>query len=529
MSTTWVGTARLGRTALRRDRVLVGTWLLVLVAVCYASAAATVSLYPSDSDRVSAAAAINASPAVVALYGPVVDAHSLGELSMTKMTVLYAVFVALLFLVIVRRHTRTEEESGQAELLGGTAIGRDAPLLAAVAAAAVIAFVLGMLAALVDVAGGLPLVGSLAFGASWVGIGLVATGLTAVACQLSASSRTCAAIAAGALGVLFLVRAVGDTTGPWLSWLSPFGWGTKLHAWSGTRWWVLLLYVAAFVALVALAQVLRGRRDLGSGMLAPRPGPETGSPRLADAVALSIRLHGPMLLGWTVALVVMGIVLGSMAPNIGSMLDSSAARDMMARLGGQGALEDTLIAAELSMIAVVISCFAIAVVGHGGADEHDGRTEQVLATATSRSTMFAATLLVALIGASWLLLVSGVAAALGVGAASGDLGGTFGDIVPAALAQAPAVWLVTAIAVAAYAVRSRWAVLGWAFLVFFLTVGQLGELLRLPQKVIDLSPYVHVPKMPVESFAVGPSLLLTGLAATLLAASWLRYRSRDIG
>ena len=142
--------------------------------------------------------------------------------------------------------------------------------------------------------------------------------------------------------------------------------------------------------------------------------------------------------------------------------------------------------------------------GHGGADEHDGRTEQVLATATSRSTMFAATLVVALVGATWLLLVSGVAVALGVGTASGDPGGTFGDIVPAALAQAPAVWLVTAIAVAAYSWRSRWAVLGWAFLVLFLTLGQLGELLRLPQTVIDLSPYVHVPKMPVESFAAGP-------------------------
>ncbi len=333
-------------------------------------------------------------------------------------------------------------------------------LLAAVAGAAVVAVALGLLAALVDIAGGLPLVGSLAFGASWTGIGLVAAALTAVACQLSASSRTCAAIAGGALGVLFLVRAVGDTSASWLSWLSPFGWGTQLHAWADPRWWVLLLYGLAFVALVALAQVLRGRRDLGSGMLAARPGPETGSPRLSDAVALSIRLHGPMLLGWTVALAVLGLVLGSIAPNIGSMLDSPAARDMMTRLGGQGALEDTLVAAELSMIAVVVSCFGIAVVGHGGADEHDGRTEEVLATATSRSTMFAATLVVALVGASWLLLVSGVAVALGVGTASGDPGDTFGHLVPAALAQAPAVWLVTAIAVAAYSLRSRWAVLG---------------------------------------------------------------------
>jgi ABC-2 type transport system permease protein len=83
--------------------------------------------------------------------------------------------------------------------------------------------------------------------------------------------------------------------------------------------------------------------------------------------------------------------------------------------------------------------------------------------------------------------------------------------------------------VAAYSLRSRWAVLGWAFLVLFLTLGQLGELLQLPQAVIDLSPYVHVPKMPVDSFAAEPTLLLTGLAAVLLALSWLRFRARDIG
>ena len=49
---------------------------------------------------------------------------------------------------------------------------------------------------------------------------------------------------------------------------------------------------------------------------------------------------------------------------------------------------------------MVVTCFAIAVVDHGGSDEHDGRTEQVLATATSRSRSFAATLAVALGGAT---------------------------------------------------------------------------------------------------------------------------------
>ena len=47
--------------------------------------------------------------------------------------------------------------------------------------------------------------------------------------------------------------------------------------------------------------------------------------------------------------------------------------------------------------------------------------------------------------------------------------------------------------------------------------------------MIDLSPYVHVPKMPVESFAAGPTVVLTALAALLLALGWLRFRTRDIG
>ena len=62
-----------------------------------------------------AAQAINASPGIVALYGPILDVHSIGELAMTKMTVLYAVFVAIMMLFVVRRHTR----GGRGERTGG--------------------------------------------------------------------------------------------------------------------------------------------------------------------------------------------------------------------------------------------------------------------------------------------------------------------------------------------------------------------------------------------------------------------------
>lgn len=522
MTDTFTGSGRLARQALRRDRVIAGVWVLVLVATCYASAAATDTLYRTGAEQQSAAEAINNSPAVVALYGPILDVHSLGELAMTKMTVLYAVFVAILFVVLVRRHTRVEEEAGRAELIGGTVTGRNAALAAAVLEAALIAIVLGLLAGIGNIVAGLPVTGSLLFAASWAGVGLVAAGLAAVACQVSASARTCGAIAAAGLGVLYVVRAVGDTSVGWLSWLSPFGWSTQLRAWSDPRWWVLALYVVLFLALVGLAQGLRARRDLGAGILADRPGPAVGSPRLADAFALSVRVHRAALVTWSVAVGALGVVMGAIAPSIGNLLDSKSAREMIERIGGVGKLQETLVAAELSIAAIVISCFAITVVTHSGGDEHDGRTEQVLATAASRAGTFLGTAVVALVGVSWLLLVTGVMTALGFGS-------DFTRIGSAALAQAPAVWVVTTLALAFFAWRSAWSIAGWVVLAVFLVLGLIGELLRLPSWVIGLSPYTHVPQMPVAGFAPLPEAVLALIAAVLVAVAWLGYRDRDIG
>ena len=526
-----VGIRPLLRLAARRDRIMVPIWLAVLVMVCFASATSTTSLYSTEADRVKAAEAINASPGIVALYGPIVDVHSTGELAMTKMTVLYSVVVAIMLLFVIRRHTRLDEENGQTELISGTAITRDAPLAAAVTYGFAVSITLGILAAGVNVLGGLPAEGSLAFGASWAGIGLVATGITAVSCQLSASARTCAAIASSTIGALYVLRATGDTTdASWLSWLSPFGWNTQLHAYGDTRWWILLLYAATAVVLVGAAGFLSRHRDLGSGMLAPRPGPATGSPRLADAVALAFRVHTPMLVGWTAAVAVLGLVFGAISPSFDAF-DSQAIEDMLQRVGGAGAFRDTLLGAVVSVVALVITCFAVAVVGHGGSDEHDGRTEQVLAPATSRARAFLATLVVGFVGAAWLLLVTGVALALGVGNTGADEGGdhSFGRLVGSALAQAPAVWTVVALAVLCFAVRSQWAPLGWGVVVLFATLGQIGQLLGLPDWVLDLSPYTHAPRMPLEDFALGPAVLLSLIAAVLLAASWWSYRSRDIG
>jgi ABC-2 type transport system permease protein len=336
-------------------------------------------------------------------------------------------------------------------------------------------------------------------------------------------------VAAGVVAVLFGLRALGDTSSAgwlrWASWVSPFGWSTRLHAWSGPRAWVLLLDAGLALALVGAALALRSRRDLGSGLLHDRPGPATGSPRLADALALNVRVHATSLAVWTVACALLGALMAAIVPGVGSILDSDSARRLMERLGGAGALQETLVAALLSVGAVVITCFAATVVGHGGAEEADGRTEEVLATATTRSRAFAAVAVLALGGSAWLLLVTGLAMALG--SAGTDV--SAGAVLGAAVVQVPAVWVVAALALLVVSLRGDWGVAGWVLVVGFFLLGPLAELLQLPGWVAGLSPYSHVPKVPAQTFHVTPELVLTLLATLLLIAAWWRYRERDIG
>lgn len=417
------------------------------------------------------------------------------------------------------RHLRRNRV--RAELVGATALGADAPVAAALAEAVLASLAVGVLAAAGNVASGLPVVGSVLFGASWTGIGLVGAGIALLAAQVSGSARTVGFIASATIGALYLVRAVGDTSAEWLSWLSPFGWGTRLSAWSEPRWWVLLPYPLLAVGLAGPALALRRRRDLGAGVLPDRPGPASGSPRLRDAVVLAWRNQQTPLVGWTIGIAVMGVLMGSIVPSIGSLLDSDGARAVIEAIGGIGVLQDALLFAMASVIAVVITCFGIAAITRAAGDEHDGRTETVLATATTRDRVLPAVGGLALVGTTWLLLVSGVATAIGRGDGVAAIG--------ASLVQAPAVWLVLGLWLVLLTLRSRWAIAGWALVAVFVTLGQVGESLRLPEWLISLSTYHHVPRYPAEALAWRPELVMTALAGVAVLVAWLRFRSRDIG
>jgi len=60
-------------------------------------------------------------------------------------------------------------------------------------------------------------------------------------------------------------------------------------------------------------------------------------------------------------------------------------------------------------------------------------------------------------------------------------------------------------------------------------IGLFAQLLNLPDWVVDISPFQHVPAMPADDFELGPLLALTGVAAALAIVGVAGFRRRDAG
>ncbi|MGN9811518.1 ABC transporter permease [Micromonospora sp. BQ11] len=534
------GTGRLARLALRRDRIRLALWVLGTPLLGLALAASVTGVYPDDESRLGYARTAASSVVARAFNGTIVG-PDLGAVVVAETYVTLAVLAALLSTFAVVRHTRQNEETGRAELLGAAVVGRYALLAAALLVVVGANVVTAALLAVGFVASGLPVAGSVAAALAIGGVGVAFTAVAAVTAQLSVTSRGANALAAAAVGVAFALRAAGDVLGrqtddglrvqsAWPSWLSPFGWGNQVRAFGGERWWVLALPVALLVAGVALAVLLAGRRDLGAGLFAARRGPARAAPGLLSPAGLLWRLHRGALLGWAVAVAVLGFSMGVAADEVNDMIgENPAAAEAIAQLGGGADLVDAFLAAMLGLFALTIGAYVVQALLRTRNDETDGLLEAILAAAVDRVRWLATQVLGAILGAAALLLLAGATLGLGYGVVAGDPLGRTASLGGAALLRLPALLVVAGVVTLLVGLAPRWSVaLSWSALIGFLLLGQLGAVLDLPQAALDLSPYTHVPSVPAVDPTVLPLAALTGVAMLLLAAGVTGFRHRDV-
>jgi ABC-2 type transport system permease protein len=523
----FTGTHGMLRLYLRRDRIILPLWVLLLsIPLGTVYVGSIEKIYPDQAERAAFAASIMASPAQRALYGQIYN-DSLGATGIWKAG-MFHLLIAVAVILTVIRHTRADEETGRAELLDSTAVGRYASLTAALLLSFGASLATGVLGAAGLLGTSVPSDGSLAFGAALACSGLVFTAVAAVAAQLSASARVARGSAFATLATAFTLRAVGDAGSGALSWLSPLGWSLQVRPYAGDRWWVLVLHLATTVLLTALAYRLLAGRDVGAGLIAERPGPAAATPLLRNAFGLAWRLDRGALLVWAVGLCLYGLLIGSVVHGIGGELGADTARDIVVRMGGTSALEQAFVAVAFCMLGMIAAAFAISLTLRLHQEEAGQRAETLLSGTVSRSRWLTGHLAIALIGSAVAILIAGVAAGLTYGIAAHDVDGKLCMALGTAAVQLPAMWLPAAVTVALFGIAPRLSPVSWGVLVGFIALYLIGSLSGFPQWVLDAEPFAHIPRVTGGAFTPVPLLWLLVIDAALIALGMDAFRRRDL-
>jgi ABC-2 type transport system permease protein len=480
-----------------------------------------------------------ASTPALRIFG-VASGASEGATTMIRGYLLLAVLAALISALTVVRHTRQNEETGRAELVGAAVVGRYAGLAAAlivtVGANVALAGALG----LAGIVTGQPAAGSFTVGMAVGALGVVFAGVAAVTVQLSSTTRGASGLAAAALGLAFVLSGVGnmlgliDPTGvrlvsAWPAWLSPMGWGQQMRPFGGDNWWPLGLFALAFVVLVGAASLLATRRDVGSSIFTERRGHAEAAPGLGSPFGLVWRLQRGALLGWGAGLLGFGLVFGAIIDEMKDIRGAGA--EWYARMGGSEQIIDSYRASIIQMAGMAVAIYAVQILLRMRTEEADGRLEPVLAAAVTRPRWLLANLLNAGLGAVALLLVFAASMGLAAGAVLGEIPAQLRALLGAGLVQLPAILLIASAVIVVTALLPRAAgVLSWALLLLSILLGPLfgAATLQLPAWAQDISAFTHTPKLPAADLTVLPVLSLIALSAALVAAGLGVFRYRNL-
>ncbi|WZY01277.1 ABC-2 transporter permease [Bacillus sp. FSL W7-1360] len=524
-------TGRLMRFILRRDRLRIPIWLVSIIAITFLTASSLAQLYPSDEERQTIAETMN-NPAMIAMVGPGygLDHYTEGAMMAHQMLLFTAVVVAIMNILLVARHTRTEEEEGRTELLRSLPVGR----LANVSATLIV-----LLLTNIALASGVSLsllslqIDSIDAAGSWIyGSALGATGfffaaVTIIFAQLCESGRGTIGLPFAFLGAAFLLRAVGDVSNETLSLFSPLGWTVAVEAFVTNHWWPIFLLGGTAIVFAALALTLYTTRDFQAGFFPTRRGRRTASHCLSGPFGLAFKLQRTAMISWFIGLLILGVSYGSIFGDLESFFESNEMISELLPITSEFSLSESFLAKIMSLIAIFSTIPGILLATKLKSEENQARNEPLLTHAISRLKLMATYSTLGLVGSIVMLGAATFGLVISMQAVVEDPM-TVGSVIQAAAVYIPAMWIVIAVTIGVIGFRPQFSWLIWLYLGFSFFVIYLGDLLSVPEWIQSLSPFGHVPQVPIEDVSLISTLILSAICIVLITAGHIAYRKRDL-
>ncbi|MCE5214819.1 MAG: hypothetical protein LLF83_08890 [Methanobacterium sp.] len=526
----FAGTLTMIRLNLRRDKFIIPFFIIFMALLVAFVAASFINLYSDETLRIAFYLQMKNNPTVVSLLGSVLD-PSIGGLTAWRVGFPASLFMGLISVFLMVRHTRSEERKGRLELINSTKVGRHAVLSAALIITFGVNLIIAVAMGLALMTQGLNAYSSLVLGMSLAVFGCLFASLTGLAVQLTESSGDARYIMTGILVGFFIVRVLGWDDGDyaWVSWFSPYGWVHHIGPFAGNEIWIFGIFLALTVLLTLLAYWLSSLRDLGSGIITQRPGPARALKSLHNPLALAWRLQRGMLLFWIIIFVLMGVMLGFTAQTITNMVNSNPQFiNLVLLLGGKAGLIDSYFSMMLALLGEVFAFYAILATLKLQSQESNKLSEMVLTNSVSRSHWAISNLIFAILAPALVLIVFALSIGLSYGLITGDLNDVTIRILGAALMYLPAIWLFTGISMVLFGLKPRIASLSWVALAVIIVIDLLGEFFDINQWILNISPFTQVPQLLAGDTIEAPLILILVIAALLIIIGILGYQRRDI-
>ncbi|WP_139785566.1 ABC transporter permease [Cytobacillus gottheilii] len=516
---------------LKRDRFVIPIWIMGILFFTYSVAAVFPDLYQTAEERQSIAATMN-NPAIIAMVGPGygLDDYTPGAMMAHQMLLFTSIAAAIMSILLVTRHLRADEEEGRLELIRSFQVGRlansSASFIVLLLVNIVLALIIGFGLAVMKIES-MDLEGSVLYGTAIGAGGFMFAMLTAIFNQLTQNARSALGLSFSALGIFYLIRAIGDIDLSVLSWFSPFGYVTGTKVFVENDW--LPLCAAAGIGLIlgAAAFYLQFIRDLGTGFLPAKKGREKANKLLLSSLGLTFRLQRTGFICWIGGMFILGISYGAVLGDLESFFqDVDLMKNMLVPIEGYTLTEQFLpmllsVMAMIGTIPVLMSILKLA------GEEKSGRAESIYSLSISRNRYLWSYIILALISAFFMLS----AMAIGLwSAAAAVMVEPFqlSQVLKGAFAFLPALFVMTSISILLVGISSKYGALIWIYLLYSFVVVYLGNLLQFPDWMSKLSPYGYIPKIPVENINYSAATMMTIIAALIMIAGSFLYSRRDI-
>ena len=468
---------------------------------------------------------------MIAMVGPAdINNYTLGVMTAHQMLLFTAIVIGLMSILLVTRHTRGDEENGRIELIRSLPVGRlstlNATLLVYSIVNILLAFIIGFGLYALNIES-MNLEGSLLYGAALGATGIFFAGITAVFAQVSESSRGTIGFSIAFLLIAYIVRGIGDVSNEALSWISPLGWITRTEAYGTNNWWPIVLMFCVSVILFIIANYLNAIRDLEAGLLPAKPGKKHASAFLQNPVGLGFRLQRTGIIAWAIGLFVLGASYGSILGDLDSFFEGNDfMKQMFASMEGYSATEQ-FVSTIMMVLAIAATIPPVMAMNKLYGEEKKSRVEHILGRAVSRTRLMGSFLSISIINGFIMLSLTAIGLwSAGVSVMEEPF--SFGTIYSMAIVYYPAILVMISVAVFLIGCLKRLTSLIWLYVFYSFVSLYFGGLFQFSDWVSQISPFGHIPQLPVDDMNWMPIIVLICISAILIAVGFIGYNRRDI-